>query len=123
MYKVIPTPKFNSDVEYYFKKRKYHNIGNDIKQITDELKKGNLVGDELSDLKIERNGHTYKVRAANTDARVGKSNGYRIIYYVIKDDKEIYLLTIYSKKDDNSIPSDKEIAKIVKDYVLNYEAV
>ena len=31
------------------------------------------------------------------NTRVGKSNGYRIIYYVVKDDKEIYLITIYDK--------------------------
>ena len=44
------------------------------------------------DLKLPDGEDTYKVRAANTDTNVGKSNGYRIIYYVVKNDKEIYLL-------------------------------
>lgn len=116
MYKVIPTEQFQRDVKYYVNKKKYYHIANDIKSITDELEKGNLIGDEIPNLNINRNGHTYKVRAANTDAAVGKSNGYRIIYYVVKDDEEIYLLTIYSKKDDNHIPTDKEIFDLVKKY-------
>jgi mRNA-degrading endonuclease RelE of RelBE toxin-antitoxin system len=37
--------------------------------------------------------------------KVGKSNGYRLIYYVVKDDREIYLLTIYYKKEDKLIPT------------------
>lgn len=117
MYEVIPTERFSEDVEYYFKKKKYHKIGDDIKEVTDELKKGNLVGTEISGLKIDRDGHTYKVRAANSSANVGKSNGFRIIYYVIKDDRQIFLLTIYSKKDDgeDSVP-DKEIRRLIEQY-------
>ena len=61
---------------------------------------------------------TVKVRIANTDTRVGKSNGYRMIYYVVKNDYEIYLLTIYYKKEDNKIPSNKEIEALVKEYCL-----
>ena len=55
-----------------------------------------------------------KVRMANTDTKVGKSNGYRIIYYAIKSDCEIYLLTLYYKKEDNRIPTNKEIENLVK---------
>lgn len=46
------------------------------------------------------------------------TNGYRIIYYVIKEDKEVYLLTIYYKKDDNKIPSDNEIIALVEEYCI-----
>lgn len=60
----------------------------------------------------------YKVRVANSDMKVGKSNGYRIIYYAIKDDQEVYLLTIYYKKDDNKIPTDKEIVELVEEYCM-----
>ena len=117
MYTVISTERFSKDVEYYFKKKRYFKIGEDIKEITDELEKGNLVGTEISGLKIKHDGHTYKVRTANTSASVGKSNGFRIIYYVIREDKQIFLLTIYSKKDDgeNAVP-DKEIRRLVEEY-------
>lgn len=59
-----------------------------------------------------------KVRVANTDTKVGKSNGYRVIYYAVKNDCEIYLLTIYYKKDDKRIPNNREIEDIVKKYCL-----
>lgn len=117
MYEIIPTKHFQISVEYYMKKRKYTHIQQDIGPIIQEIETGNLVGVELSNLNVKSNGRTYKVRAANTDAKVGKSNGYRIIYYVEKDDMEVYLLTIYSKKDDNRIPSDQEIAALVEGFL------
>jgi len=117
-YTVIPTDKFNKDVEYYVRKKKYTHIKEDIKRVTDELEKGNLVGDEIPNIQVSTGEHTYKVRTANTDTHVGTSNGYRIIYYVIKDDAEIYLVTIYSKKDDNRVPSDKEIILYIAEYCM-----
>lgn len=55
----------------------------------------------------------YKVRIANTSANVGKSNGFRLIYYVVIDNK-IYLVTIYSKKDDSRVPSDEQIELLIR---------
>ena len=43
MYEVIPTERFEKDVKYYVKKKGFVHIGTDIKAITDELEKGNLV--------------------------------------------------------------------------------
>lgn len=59
-----------------------------------------------------------KVRIANTDTRMGKSNGYRMIYYAIKEDMSIYLLSIYYKKDDKRVLSNQEIVDLVKEYCL-----
>ena len=118
MYKVIPTERFKKDVKYYVKKKGFVKIDEDIRSVTNELEDGNLIGDEIPNLKIETEGHTYKVRVANSDMKVGKSNGYRIIYYAIKDDKEVYLLTIYYKMDDNKIPSEKEIIELVEEYCV-----
>lgn len=117
-YEVIATKQFEDDVNYYLKKKKYRHIIKDVGTVTEELEKGNFVGTVISDLNLEIENHTYKVRVANTDTREGKSNGYRIIYYVVKDDKEVYLLTIYYKKDDNNVPTNKEIADLVKEYCM-----
>ena len=54
----------------------------------------------------------------NTDTHSGQSNGYRILYYAISEESKIYLLTIYSKKDDNNIPSDNEIISLVNTYCV-----
>ena len=59
-----------------------------------------------------------KVRIANTDTKMGKSNGYRMIYYAIKEDMSVYLLSIYYKKDDKRILSNEEIVELVKEYCL-----
>lgn len=117
-YKIIPTRKFEDDVEYYVRKKKFLHIIDDIERITNELKNGNLLGAPIPNLNIDTKEHTYKVRSANTDTKVGKSNGYRLIYYVIKDDKEIFLITIYYKKEDSRIPENSEIEQWVIKYCL-----
>ncbi len=104
-FEIISTEKFESDLKYYAGKKKYFHITKDVETVTEQLSQGNLVGDKIPNLKIEADGHAYKVRAANTDTKSGKSNGYRIIYYVVMDNKVVYLLTIYSKKDDDKVLS------------------
>lgn len=116
-YDVIPTKRFESDVQYYLKKKKFKHILDDVEEVVQELENGNLIGDAIPGLTFEDNA-TIKVRMANTDTKVGKANGYRIIYYAVKSDYEIYLLTIYYKKEDNMIPSNKEIEMMVKEYCL-----
>ena len=109
--RLIPTSRFKQDVKLYIRKKKYLKIREDIKSVTDKLEHGLLVGDELQD--IVANGRTFKVRIANSSAKVGKSNGFRLIYYVVIEGK-IYLIAIYSKKDDNRVPSDKQIELLIK---------
>ena len=116
-FEIIPTKQFEDDLGYYLKKKKFKHILEDVDDIVKELEKGNLLGDAIPGLVFDDN-ETVKVRIANTDTRVGKSNGYRMIYYVVKNDYEIYLLTIYYKKEDNKIPSNKEIEALVKEYCL-----
>ena len=116
-FKIITTEQFENDVHYYIKKKKFKNLLDDVGEVVSELEKGNLVGDVIPGLSFDDN-ETIKVRVANTDMKAGKSNGYRLIYYVVKSDCEIYLLTIYYKKEDNKIPSNKEIEALVKEYCL-----
>lgn len=66
----------------------------------------------------DENNKVIKVRIANTDTRMGKSNGYRMIYYAIKDDLSAYLLSIYYKKDDKRVLTNEEIKELVKKYCL-----
>lgn len=117
-YSIITTPRFQEDIEYYIKKKKFTNIDDDLDSIISELEKGNLLGDAINGLKMDLSNHTYKVRVANSNANSGKSNGYRLIYYVVKDEKEIYLLTVYYKKEENKIPSNFEIIKLLNEYCI-----
>ncbi|MDT3427490.1 mRNA-degrading endonuclease RelE of RelBE toxin-antitoxin system [Paenibacillus forsythiae] len=112
---VIATEQFEKDIKYYKRKKKFIHIEDDINPIIEELERGNFLGDELQGLDLPESESSYKVRAANTDSHAGKSNGYRLIYYVIKDETIIFLLTIYYKKDQEDI-STKEIIDLIKTY-------
>ena len=104
--------KFDEDVKYYLKKKKYKKILDDIESLFPDLEADNFLGDKLAGFNLPEGAALYKVRIANTSANVGKSNGFRLIYYLAIED-EIYLLTIYSKKDDERIPNDAQIALLV----------
>ena len=106
------TEKINDDIDYYVRKKKYKKIFDDIASVLPDLEAGNFLGDKLSGFNLPEGAALYKVRIANTSANVGKSNGFRLIYYVAIED-EIYLVTLYSKKDDERIPNDAQIAMLV----------
>ena len=114
--KIIWSNRFTDDIKYYSKKKHYKKIFDDLEPILLELENGTLLGDKLQDIELDEGTAAYKVRVANSSTNSGKSNGYRLIYYVVIDEK-IYLLTIYSKKDDNRIPTDSQISMMIKNII------
>lgn len=117
-YEVIPTKKFEDDVDYYIKKKKFKHIVDDLDMVVSELEKGNFEGQQSSNIGLGDTGYTIKVHIANSDTKDGKSNGYRMIYYVVLNDKEVYLISIYYKKDDRMVLSNHEIKTLVEKYCL-----
>ena len=109
---IIPTRQFKEDVKFYKRRKKYLKIESDIKPAVEELKIGNFIGDKLEGLTLPANTAFYKVRLPNSSINVGKSGGFRLLYYVAIADR-IYLVKIYSKKDDNRIPSDAQIVELI----------
>lgn len=61
----------------------------------------------------ELGNNTYKARIKNSDNNKGKSAGYRIITYAVDEDFKIYLVTIYSKSEQENI-IDIELKKLVE---------
>jgi mRNA-degrading endonuclease RelE of RelBE toxin-antitoxin system len=118
-YEIVVTPRFEKDLEYYEKKRKFKHIEDDIDDEIQKIEEGTLVGEPIDDIHLENGKDVYKARAVNSDTRMGKSNGYRIIYYAIKNEKIAYLLTVYYKKDNNKIPSKKQISDLIKQYCFD----
>lgn len=116
LYQVIPTPHFQKDVKNY--RKRFKNVTKDLDKIIGKLALGDLVGDKVKNVKVvDANGQAFKVRVANSDTHTGKSNGYRVIYYAVKEDGKIFLLTVYYKKDKENITA-KEIEQIVKENCL-----
>ncbi|MBZ9693201.1 type II toxin-antitoxin system RelE family toxin [Clostridium sp. M14] len=115
-YEVIPTDKFNDDIKFYIKKKKFTKIIKDINPLLKEIQVGIFSGDEITNLRLK--DKTYKVRSANSNTNEGKSNGYRLIYYVEDENNIVFLITIYHKKDDNRIPTKEEIIELIKIYCI-----
>lgn len=113
---IVWSDHFDDDVKYYFRKKKFKRILEDINSVLTELENGTLVGDRLEGIQLPESTAAYKVRIANSSANVGKSNGFRLLYYVAIED-EIYLLTIYSKKDDERIPNDAQISMLIANVI------
>jgi uncharacterized spore protein YtfJ len=60
--------------------------------------------------------NTFKIRIAIKSKGAGKSSGARVITYVVTENKEIYLLTIYDKADLDSV-DDTMLRKIIKSII------
>jgi hypothetical protein len=104
---VIPTPYF----EGKFKRlaRKFPNLVNELENLEKELADDPKLGEPLG-------SNIYKIRVAAKDKSKGKSGGFRVITYLVqefKDSSEIYLITIYDKSEDTSIPK-TVLQKLVK---------
>lgn len=102
---VFASAKFQRDLRTLAKK--YRHIRSDVQPIIQQLLSGELPGNQVSGV-----GYTiYKVRVQNSDIQKGKSGGYRLIYYV-KTITNIFLVTIYSKSEQEDIAAE-EIQQIL----------
>lgn len=98
MYTVIPTARFEKDIKYYIKKKRYFHIGEDIRQITNELQQGHLVGTEIPGLKISDHGHVLRFAALILIHILG--NPMDIAFYIMllaRSQKSICLLFILKR--------------------------
>ena len=62
---------------------------------------------------IELGNGCYKIQLATTSVPTGKNGGFRIIYYYLDQDNNLYLMTIYSKTEVENI-SEEKIVEILK---------
>lgn len=99
------TPEFMRNLRQLAKK--YRPIREDLEPVIAQMATGGTPGDQIAGVTHE----VYKARAANSDARKGKSGGYRIIYQV-KPAEAIVLITVYSKSDQTDV-SAAEIRSII----------
>lgn len=86
--------------------KKYKSIRSDFESFLDELENNPLQGTPLGK-------DCYKVRMSITSKNKGKSGGARVITYVKITKEKVILLSIYDKKEQDSI-SDNEIDKLLK---------
>ena len=87
--------------------KKNPNVQKDVQPFIEQLEKGEILGDRIAGIGYE----VFKLRIRNSNARKGKSGGYRVIYYVKTEDL-IILLSIYSKSEQVDIAAN-EIRSII----------
>jgi mRNA-degrading endonuclease RelE of RelBE toxin-antitoxin system len=103
------TPRFKRDLRDLSKR--YRSIRTDIKPLIERLQLGETPGDEI----IGSKDKIFKVRLKNSNIQRGKSGGYLAVYYV-KTEKEIILVTIYSKSDFSDVSNET-----IEDAIAQYQ--
>jgi mRNA-degrading endonuclease RelE of RelBE toxin-antitoxin system len=103
-YNVIPIDKFKKEAKRLSKK--YPSLKKELSGLSTLLSTNPTSGTPLGN-------DSYKIRLAIKSKNTGKSGGARVITYVITEDKEVYLLTIYDKTDLDTV-NDKTLRKIIQ---------
>lgn len=103
-YKIITTPAFERNFKKLFKK--YLSLQNDLINLLNDLIANPLLG-------IPLGNQCYKIRLKISSKSKGKSAGARVITYVLINEEEIYLLSIYDKSELESL-SDERLKSILK---------
>ncbi len=108
-FEIVFTDNFLREIKKMSKK--YKSIKSDFESFLDNLENNPFQGVPLGQ-------DCYKVRKAITSKNKGKSGGARIITCVKITKEKVILLSIYDKKEQDSI-SDNEIDKLLKHIDFN----
>lgn len=104
-YNVIPTPRFKREAKALIKRHK--SLKEDLQAFEKLIQKDPTQGTPLGN-------NAFKIRLAIKSKGKGKSGGARVITYVVTNDEEVYLLTIYDKSDLSNI-DDKTLKGLIKE--------
>ncbi|AXE19772.1 hypothetical protein DR864_19510 [Runella rosea] len=102
-FKIVAVQDFDKELKRLSKK--YQSLKYDYLSLIELLEENPLQGTPLGK-------DCYKIRLNITSKRKGKSGGARFITYVKIIDEVIYLLSIYDKSEQPSIPEKEIIARL-----------
>lgn len=106
--RVAFSPAFTQNFKHL--QKRYQHIGDDLRSLLDQLREGHTPGDQVPGI-----GHlVYKARIRNSDAKRGKSGGYRAVYY-LQTAEQVVMIALYSKSDQSEMPT-HVIRRIIEDY-------
>ena len=118
IYNVETRPEFDKRFERLSVKKKFKTLPDQIDEIISKMEKGEFEGDKITHQDFPTPYDVYKLRLPNPDTRVGKLNGYRVIYLVRTENKIVVLMTMYYKKEDATV-SDKYVNGLIDGYFLH----
>lgn len=102
--KIVSLDSFAKDVKKLHKK--YKTITKDLRELEDELQDNPQCG-------IFLGNNCYKIRLKNSSVPTGKSGGFRVVYYYVDEENNLYLMAMYSKTELENI-SDNRLIEILK---------
>ena len=105
--KVHLTPHFHKKAKRLLKK--YKTLSDSLALLEHDLLENPQLGSSYG-------ANIYKVRVADASKGTGKSGGFRVITYLVKetdDGTDIYLITIFDKSEEASIKKE-DVVKIIK---------
>ena len=105
---IITTPNF--ETRYKRLAKKFVSLDNDMASLATQLIETPTIGESLG-------AGLYKIRLAVESKGGGKSGGFRVITYLVKQSTQgidIYLVTIYDKSEESSIKKN-DLIKLVKE--------
>ena len=102
-FSVIPSDRFKKEAKRLIKK--FPSLKQELAELSNTLTNEPETGTPLGT-------DTYKIRLAIKSKGKGKSGGGRVITFVVTDNNEVYLLTIYDKSEFDSI-DDKTLRTII----------
>ena len=106
-YKIEITDNFKKEAKKLIKK--YASLRAEIEELGKKLSENPTLGTPLGN-------DVYKIRLSIASKNKGKSGGARVISFVKIIETTVFLLSIYSKGDKDSI-SNQEIDELLKDYL------
>ncbi|MEY8425892.1 hypothetical protein AALB52_25150 [Lachnospiraceae bacterium 38-14] len=113
MYNIEYTSNFKNQFKRLLKK--YPKSKDEFIAVFEQLERGELIGVAYDGLGLNENEDVYKVMVANIDANRSPKNGFRMIYYAIKNDELIYMLAVYAKKEVQNLKQ-SEIKELLRKY-------
>jgi mRNA-degrading endonuclease RelE of RelBE toxin-antitoxin system len=103
-FKIIPTEKFKKQAKKLVKK--YPSLIQELSELSKMLMVNPASGTNLGN-------NCFKIRISIKSKGKGKKTGARVITFLVIDDKEVYLLTIYDKSEVENV-TDKQISLIIR---------
>jgi mRNA-degrading endonuclease RelE of RelBE toxin-antitoxin system len=106
MFSVIPTQDFEREAKSLLKK--YASLKQELIDLGEELSENPMLG-------ISLGKDCYKIKLGIKSKGKGKSGGARVITYIVTENKEVFLLTIYDKQVKSNL-TPKELDQLLKEF-------
>ena len=106
MYSVIPARSFERDAKILLKK--YASLKQELADLGEKLSENPTLG-------IPLGKDCYKIKLAIKSKGKGSSGGARVITYIITENEEVILLSIYDKKIKSNL-TQNELKELLEDF-------